>query len=236
MWSVDDLLRTARLGAKVVLGREPWLRPSLHCRTEFLGSDYGGWTLCPDGLGADSVFYCFGIGFDVSFDLALIERFGGRVHGFDPTPRCLAWLQTQSLPEAFEVHPLGLAGHDGELAMVPPEDPSHVSFSSLRATQGVSTDVECLQVRRLSTLARALGHDHIDLLKLDIEGSEYEALPDLLHSGPSVRQLLIEFHHRQHPRRAAVTREAVQRLRVHGFELFAVSRRNEEFSFLNTRR
>jgi FkbM family methyltransferase len=232
MSAVDELWPRARFAAKVVLGREPWLRPALRCRSEFLGSAYGGWAVCPDGLDAASVVYSFGIGTDVSFDLGLIARFGCRVHAFDPTPRALGWLRQQALPEALVVHPVGLAGHDGELRVAPPPDPGHVSFSSLRAAAPVDGGATRIPVRRLRTLATELGHARIDLLKMDIEGSEYDALADLLHSGPPVGQILVEFHHRLHPRGAAVTREAVRRLRVHGFELFAVSARHEEFSFI----
>ena len=51
-------------------------------------------------------------------------------------------------------------------------------------------------VRRLSTIMRELGHGAIDLLKMDIEGAEYEVIADLLACGADVRQLLVEFHHR----------------------------------------
>jgi hypothetical protein len=39
------------------------------------------------------------------------------------------------------------------------------------------------------------GHNHIDLLKIDIEGSEYEVLEDLLRRRLPVNQVLVEFHH-----------------------------------------
>jgi len=36
---------------------------------------------------ATAVVYSLGIGEDISFDLALIEKYGARVHAFDPTPK-----------------------------------------------------------------------------------------------------------------------------------------------------
>ncbi|GIS18490.1 MAG: hypothetical protein CM15mP120_04060 [Pseudomonadota bacterium] len=42
---------------------------------------------------------------------------------------------------------------------------------------------------------RDLGHDHLDVLKMDIEGAEYAVLDDMLQSNILPDQLLVEFHH-----------------------------------------
>ena len=71
-----------------VLGRDPNVkvqRADVPC--ELLGTEYGGHTLATAGLHTGSVVYSFGVGEDVSFDVALIQRFGSIVHAFDPTPR-----------------------------------------------------------------------------------------------------------------------------------------------------
>ena len=39
------------------------------------------------------------------------------------------------------------------------------------------------------------GHDRIDLLKIDIEGAEYDVLDHLLSHKLRVKQVLVEFHH-----------------------------------------
>ncbi|GIS18489.1 MAG: hypothetical protein CM15mP120_04050 [Pseudomonadota bacterium] len=49
--------------------------------TMFGGGGYGAWPCLAERLHRDSVVYSVGIGFDVQFDLALIERFGLTVHG-----------------------------------------------------------------------------------------------------------------------------------------------------------
>lgn len=43
-------------------------------------------------------------------------------------------------------------------------------------------------------LMQEFGHSHIDLLKVDIEGSEFEVLPDLLNSPVRPSQILVETH------------------------------------------
>ena len=38
------------------------------------------------------------------------------------------------------------------------------------------------------------GHDSIDLLKIDIEGFEYEVLEDCLEDRIPIKQICVEFH------------------------------------------
>jgi hypothetical protein len=75
-----------------------------------------------------------------------------------------------------------------------------------------------------------LGHSHIDVLKMDIEGAEYAVIPDILQTPVRIEQILIEFHGRvlQHSQ----TLEAVQLLKTHGYEVFGISERGEEISFI----
>jgi hypothetical protein len=88
------------------------------------------------------------------------------------------------------------------------------------------------EVRRLSTICRELGHAHVDLLKLDIEGAEYSVIDDLRASEIRPRQLIVEFHHRQHGVGIDRTRSAVATLKALGYRLFHVSPNGEEYSFL----
>jgi hypothetical protein len=50
--------------------------------------------------------------------------------------------------------------------------------------------VDC---KRMADLMVELGHDHIDILKLDIEGSWYEVLQDILASKLSISVICVEF-------------------------------------------
>lgn len=196
-----------------------------------LGSEYGGWSIQPTALSCDSVVYSFGIGEDITFDVALIETYGITVHAFDPTPRSLDWLASQQIPEMFLTHAYGISGQDGDACFFPPVNQSHVSVSVVpRGNENAQGMI--LPVRRLHTIMAGLGHDHIDLLKLDIEGAEYEVIPDILRSGVDVRQLLVEFHHRFPEFGLDKTRKMLRLLKAYGFRLFSVSVAGEEFSFL----
>lgn len=198
-----------------------------------MGTEYGGWWLNPEGLNSASIVYSFGIGEDISFDRELIKTCGVRVHGFDPTPRSLQWLNSQGLPDGFTIHEYGIAAHDGKLLLYPPSNSSHVSLSVVRRGNEEATPLE-LPVKRLVTVMEELGHDHIDLLKLDIEGAEYDVIPDVLNSNVTIHQLLVEFHHRFAEFGPKRTRLIVKMLKQHGFRLFNVSASGEELSFLKT--
>ena len=218
--SLKDWLRRralARAGIAVEVQR-PVLR---------LGARSGVWTVDPTELGPHSVVYSFGLGDNIAWELAMIARFGCQVHGFDPTPRALAWLRCQSLPPQLHIHPVGLGAFDGDQGFAEPTKTADVNF---RPTSEHATS--SLPVRRLATLCRQLGHDHLDVLKMDIEGGEYLVLPDILSQGPLPRQLLIEFHHGYHGVPFAATQAAAEALWARGYRILDISRRGLEFSWL----
>lgn len=205
-------------------------RTQLDCKRLFLGNKGALWCVFPDGLTSSNVVYSFGVGEDISFDLELISRFGVRVHAFDPTPRSIQWLGRHSLPEGFEFHPYGVCGSEGSCKLYPPANPNHVSHSRIRRDSPWPA-VE-LPVHRLITIMGMLGHETIDLLKMDIEGAEYEVIADLLACGIRVNQLLVEFHHRWREIGVGKTRTALRKLNQAGFRIFNVSPRGEEYSLL----
>ena len=211
-WKLAYALR--RRAMLAALARAAPLRP--RDDLERLGTGYGGWTV-PAGL-IDSGWTCLcaGAGIDVSFDLELVERFGATVVTVDPTD--------QSREHVAHVDPGGrlrfvhaaLWRQDGELEMFVAADPTHRTLSSddLQRTG-----------RSVRVPARGLdGFGKVDLIKLDIEGAEYDVLP---HVGADVRVLCVEMHPTR-GLRAAV--RAFRTLRAAGFEL--VARHGADFTFV----
>ena len=226
----DQTERGARL-LQWVRGREIWVHREVRCARLRLGVGDGEWCVCPESLSEQSLVYSFGVGKDISFDLQLIERFGVEVHAFDPTPISADWMRRQHPPTRFHFHPFGIAAYNGvaEFSL-----PLHhgVSFTLLsdvpskRTAQG--------DVYRLSTILEKLNHKRINLLKLDIEGAEYEVIPQLVELAGRIDQLLIEFHHRLVTTGDGLkqTRNALKQLHEYGFALFNVSPRGLEYSFV----
>jgi hypothetical protein len=81
---------------------------------------------------------------------------------------------------------------------------------------------------------RLLGHYRIDLLKLDIEGAEYDVIRDMLVSSIDVRQLLVEFHHRFRGIGKGATAAALADLHRAGFRIFYISPHGREYALVNT--
>jgi FkbM family methyltransferase len=161
----------------------------MHMHSEWLGNTtYGGWETVTEGLGTDSVVYSFGVGTDMSWDLELIRRFGCRVYAFDPNPVAVAFVGAQTLPSELRFTPTGIAAYDGTQSFWGRE--GKVSTSTVKKIGGR----EDLPVRTLETLMRERGHERVDVLKLDIEGSEFSVVPRIV-SLP-IRQILLEMHTR----------------------------------------
>src|SRR5262249_29838395 len=119
----------------------------------------------------------------------------------------------------------------GQQRFVAPRRDDDVNFTP---TADPMANAVTAPVRRLSTIAREFGHDRIDVLKLDIEGGEYEVLVDLLAAGPLPSQLLVEFHHGRAGRPCRPTAAAIRARRAAGYRLLHQSRRGLEFTFVRT--
>jgi FkbM family methyltransferase len=197
------------------------------------GARSGVWTVCPEGITPDSVVYSFGVGDNIVWDLAMIRRFGVEVHAFDPTPASIQWVRAQTLPPRFHFHEIGLAAHDGTVRFVAPKKVGAFNYApALTGSHCAVEDAVTAPVQRLSTIHARLGRRPIEVLKMDIEGGEYEVIDDLLSCGVPIRQLLIEFHHNFASIGLPKTLRALRALEAGGFRIFHISKRGLEFSFL----
>ncbi|MGR3433295.1 MAG: FkbM family methyltransferase [Shimia sp.] len=137
------------------------------------------------GLDASSVVYSFGVGGDVDFDLAAARAYGCRVHLYDPTPGSIAFMETVLTSGAegtdrLTFHPFGAWNEDTELTFTVPDYGG--SSSVVDSVHGGTRTFQapCLRVR---TMMDRNGHDHLDVLKMDIEGAAETVLRDVLASG-----------------------------------------------------
>ncbi len=233
MDGLQQSYQQVRRMVRVLRGLDLWPTLQQRCTTVSLGNKGARWCLCPEGLSENSVVYCLGVGEEISFDLGLISRFGVQVHAFDPTPRSIQWVQSQTLPDKFVFHAYGAADFDGNCSFLPPKDPNHVSHTMMpRDSPWPAVEAP---VYRLCTIMKILGHDKIDLLKMDIEGAEYGVLVDLLGGTIRPQQILVEFHHRWPEIGIESTREAIRGLNQAGYRIFHISPSGEEYSFKHSR-
>jgi FkbM family methyltransferase len=157
-----------------------------------VGSAYGGWWLPFDLVEPSWVCYSAGVGEDSSFDREIAQR-GCDVLLIDPTPRALRHVAPLVEAQAnVSSEACALWSEDTTVRFYPPANREHVSYS-VTNRQGTDEPIE-VPARTLSDIAAARGHGTIDLLKLDIEGAEYEVLDTAPLADLGVKVLCVEFH------------------------------------------
>ncbi len=183
---------------------------------EKIGTGYGGWFVPVGLLSHDSLCYGVGAGEDISFEIELINRYGCEVYCFDPTPRAqrhVELLRTNiegGIPtpinnntagayykvgprclDRFHFYPFGVWNQDRIMRFYSPVNPAHVSHSivNLQRTENYF-EADC---RTVKTLMQTFAHADVSLLKLDVEGAEYEILASLQDGNIHPAILCVEF-------------------------------------------
>jgi FkbM family methyltransferase len=139
------------------------------------------------------------------------------------------------VPDEFNFCPIGLGPTDGSLEFFLPKDESNVSGSFCKQRNVNYSESISLEMRQLSSIAKDLEHSHIDLLKIDIEGFEYDVFQSIIDSGLTIDQICVEFHDRFFPNIPRRSLNSIQQLKSAGFEVFAVSDSLEEVSLIHRR-
>jgi len=190
-----------------------------------LGGKGYAWPYIPSKINAKSIVYAFGIGTDISFEEALAETHKCEVKCFDPTPQAMEFaLKIARKNPLISFYPYGLFSRDTIVRFYKPKD---AGLGSLSAANLHYSDIYLeAPVLRISTMMKQFGHERIDLLKMDIEGAEYDAIDDLLFSGIVVDQLAIEFDQPIPPWR---TTRVIGKLAAAGYRLTIVDGLNTLF-------
>lgn len=223
------IIRKIRRRIATVRKKDLLLEPKVRVNKVKLGSEYGGYWVCPDNLNSDSIIYSIGIGHDVTFDLDIIRRYGCKVFAFDPTPRSIEWVNNQIMPREFTFSPIGLAPYDGIARFYVPSNSENISHSMSRHANVQDNSIE-VEVRTFQFLMNMNNHENIDILKMDIEASEYEVIDSFTHSNLPVQQICIEFHHRFSKFSVVDTLKAIEKLEQLGFILY--HQENDSYHFI----
>ena len=190
-----------------------------------LGSRYGGWIVPAAELSPGSICYLAGLGEDGSFDICLANEYGCEVFVFDPTPRAIAYAERElaDVP-SITFLPVGMWSESSVLQFFAPRDPSHVSHSVVNL-QGTTDSFDARCESPADTM-RALGHKSLTLLKLDIEGAEYEVLGSVLRDNLDIAVICVEF---DQPAPVRKTLRQIGALRAAGYTCIAAENWNYTF-------
>jgi FkbM family methyltransferase len=227
------LLRELKYLKDVLIGKESYFPIQIKIKKEWMESEYGGFYIVPTLLNKNSIVYSFGVGEDASFDEDIINKVGCPVYCFDPTPKSKIFIE-KHLSDKLLFFDVGVASYDGKAKFYLPKNPDYVScttYSRLGYDEATFKPIE-VAVKRVETIMKDLRHAHIDLVKMDIEGSEYDVIPDIIKSNIPIKQILIEVHHRFEGIGIKKTKEIFALLNNAGYKLAAISKRKEEYTFI----
>lgn len=189
---ITKAIKWSRRWAVSLLTDYRWRDPRVH--PTWVGSPSGGALVDLGLMPANAVVYSFGIACEISFDREIIQKTGCRVYGFDPDPRSEAWLQRPEIwvPNEFTFHLMGLANRSSRQSFFI-TDMEKMTGSLQQGSKQQSITAE---FKTLADIMCELGHTWVDVMKLDIEGAEYEVLESWLQDGHPlpVGQLWIEYH------------------------------------------
>ena len=134
------------------------------------------------------LIYSFGVGYDFSFEDQIIEH-GCEVHSFDPSMIFMDHMRGKGV----YFHRTGLMDKDSD---------DYWPFLG-----GFVKEPQIWRVRTLESIMKDLDHQgrNLTVLKMDIEGSEWQFIEYLLYSAPhlldKIHQLVIEWHIGERQRR-----------------------------------
>ena len=186
---------------------------------EKLGTDYGGWLIPKNiSLNENSIVYSGGAGEDISFDLKLQDKYNCWIIIIDPTKRAIKHYEevklfykdnnfkfTGNIQKDYIQNiknlninfnkiiflDMGLYNKKDLLKFYKQDNPNYVSQSLENNMFGNNYDV--VKVDTIKNIMNELNHNNIDLLKLDIEGSECDVLDKMLDDNILPKYLCIEF-------------------------------------------
>src|SRR5262249_13139246 len=158
-----------------------------------------------------------------------------RIICVDPTPRAIRHvelllaasragrpMQIETGPSSYDMTgfreadftfvPRAVWSVDGTLELFAPRDPAHVSYSALNLQH--TSDRMQVRSSSMSSLLSEFAVNRLALLKLDIEGGEYQVLHSMLETDIRPAQLLVEFDQVNQPLTPLFWMELVRCLRA----------------------
>ena len=186
-----------------------------------LGSIYGRKYFSPSMLRSSPILVSGGVGEDISFDIEFITKFEAKGFLFDPTPRAIKHIEKAKEFYGFEqnqmysdsgeqdirsynlksinssnlnFHSYALLDSPKVVRFYEPLNPTHVSYSVQNIQNQFSENGSHIEVSAIGPkeVCEVIKSNQIDVLKLDIEGSEYLFLSSCFESRIYPHQILIE--------------------------------------------
>jgi len=140
-------------------------------------------------LTADSVVFDIG-GFEGQWASDIFSRYSCSIHVFEPVPEFTEAIRRRFCGnEKIKVYPYGLAHEDMNVSIFLDREGSSVH-------RRVSADSCRINLRHAGQFLLEQEIDRIDLMKINIEGAEYDLLEHLIETGwvQRIRNIQVQFH------------------------------------------
>lgn len=142
-------------------------------------------------LGPDATVLDIGA-YDGAWAAGVLAKFGAEIEIFEPVPAFVARIRERFAHNPrVRIHEYGLASADREESISLEEGGSSTVIAGPEASER-----QTITLRNAAAVLRDLGRDSYDLVKINIEGGEYELLDHLLNEDlvRRFRFLQIQFH------------------------------------------
>lgn len=207
-------------------------------------------------LNEKSIIYCIGAGEDISHDVILSYKTKSSVYIFDPTPRAIEhvkyvkdvldgkkqainniqfgggdknyWniiLSHKVKGDNLILYEYGLSIKDGIVPFYLPLNNNFVSCSLVPLGRSHKTiNVIC---KTLNSIMKELNHEHIDLLKIDVENIECDVLEKMLNDQIYPTYLSVDFDLWNYNKGRCI--EIIKKLIKNGYKI--IKQEGQDFSF-----
>jgi len=153
-----------------------------------------GWDVCKDVISDNCIVYAMGIGRFSQWDQMMSKTpYNCEVHSFDPTPTGKNHVKSLKNP-GFTYHEMGVGLTDGYQDVFVPTAGDQFTKTSTTPRNGHNPTTISIPVKKIKNIMQELGHDSLDMLKIDIEGGEIQILRDLFSSPVDIKSICAEFH------------------------------------------
>lgn len=227
---------------------------------ELIGTKYGGWWIPKNiDFNEDSIIYSGGVGEDISFDIAIQSKYNCNIFLIDPTERaikhydqCKNYFLSKDksiftgdiqkdyftiidkyVPNfsKFNYLSTGIWNSNTTLKFYKQNNKKYVSQSVINNMFG--NEYTTIETRSIKDIMNNYGHDHIDLLKLDIEGAEVKVINNMLDEKIYPKYLCIEFDlYLKKKDQENDTSKVMKRLESLGYNMLKNDNMNVTYMFL----
>lgn len=139
-------------------------------------------------LDEDSIFFELG-GFDGTYTKLILEKFNPQSYIFEPSKKYFEILNHSIKKKNVKIYNFGISDENKQAFLSHREDQSRISNN--KDIKG-----ELVDLKKLSEFVKEENLEKIDLININIEGSEYEVLDEVINSGliNKIDNLQIQFH------------------------------------------